>query len=370
MGMSPTSWITKSLRAIAALTLALSVSAARADVSYPTRPPDRGFIADEANLISAADATTIRAICDKLLTDKRVPLVVCTINSIAEHGASGSGWTVDRYARNVYDEWGLGSPDFNYGILVLVSKNDRRARIEMGSGWSRDRDGASQSIMSTDMVPRFKQNDYSGGILAAIKQLDALGRIASKSPTPATSTSAPPPSSSSSKSTSSSSLPSDSAPTTTDSSSASTSSAPAPRSTSVPPTPRPYSPPPTDSNSNYSSHSSGRGILGGLFALPLACLIVPVIAIFIIFRIVRRAAGFGSGLFSGGNRGYGGGWGSGLGGWGAGGWGGSSGGSGFGSGGSSWGGGGSSGGGGGGGGFSGGSFGGGSSGGGGASGSW
>ena len=368
LGILKMSWITKSLAAIAALTLALSAPLARADVTYPTRPLDRAFIADEANLISAADATTIRAICDKLLTDKRVPIVICTVNSIAEHGATGSGWTVDRYARNIYDEWGLGSTDFNYGILVVVSKNDRRARIEMGSGWSRDRDAACQNIMSTDMVPRFKQGDYSGGILAAVKQLDALGRVATR--LPATSSSTP-------SSTTPGGTPKPDPSSTPSPSTTPASTSPTPVQST--PAPRPYSPPPNYPTSNSSSHSSGRGILGGLFALPFACLIIPLIGIFIVYRVIRRAIGFGSGfgggLFSGGNRGYSSGMNSGWGGgWGpswGGGWGGNSGSSGSGSGssgGSGFGGGGDSGGGGGG--FSGGSFGGGDSGGGGASGSW
>ncbi len=359
MGILKMSWMNRALWMIAAIALAFGAADVRADVTYPARPLDRGFIADEANVLSAADTATIRAICDKLLTDKRVPLVVCTINSIAEHGASGSGWTVDRYARNLYDEWGLGSKDFNYGILVVVSKADRRARIEMGAGWSRDRDAACQNIMATDMVPRFKQGDYSGGLLAAVKQLDALGRVASKSPATA-STSADTPSSSPTAT-----MP---APVTPDS--------PAPA-----PVTHTYTPPSTSSGSNSYSRSGGHGILGGLFALPFACLIIPVIAIFVIFKIIRRAIGFGSGFGSGmfgGSRGYGSGmgsgwgpgWGGGWGGGGLGGWGGSSGSSGFGSsdsGSSSWGGGGgssdsgsssSS------------SFGGGDSGGGGASGSW
>jgi len=320
---------TRSSRAwVWVLALFVLAGAARADVTYPTRPADRGaggFIADEAKLVSDADATSIRAICEKLLTDKQTPIIVCTITSLADHNAAG--WTLERYATNLYDEWRIGSQQHNYGMLVLISKGDRKAKIELGAGWMRERDAACAGIMSMDMVPRFKQGDYSGGILAGVKQLDALGRVAS-TPAPSGGPAAATPS------------PAPAAPAT---------SSAAPSSASPPP-PRNYSP----SQYSNSGSSSGSG-LGGLGA----CFLVPAIVLIVVLSMIRRAfswgGGWGRGMYPGGYYGSG----SGSSGWGGGNsWGG---GSGFerGSGSSS-----------GGGGFSGGSFGGGSSGGGGASGSW
>lgn len=43
--------------------------------------------------------------------------------------------SVEQYARQLFDHWGPGFKDRNYGILLLVSVGDRKARIELGAGW-------------------------------------------------------------------------------------------------------------------------------------------------------------------------------------------------------------------------------------------
>lgn len=267
------------LALLIALTLA---AAARADVTYPTKPADRGdkgFISDEAKLVHDDDAKAIRERAEKLLTDKRIPIIVCTLTSMADHGAAG--WTIERYAHNLFDEWGVGAKEYSYGILVLVSQGDRKARIELGSGWNRERDNACQTIMNVDMVPRFKQGDYSKGILEGVKSLDTLAR-GNAPPAPGMTTPAAP---------------------------AATPSAPAPRPASTPV----YSRPAPSYTPSYSSHSSG---VGGLGLSAIVCLAGPLVGFFIIIALVRRAfggvgRGWGGGYFPGGYGGYGGGWGPG-----------------------------------------------------------
>ena len=65
---------------------------------------------------------------------------------------------------------------WNYGMLLLVSKGDRRARIELGAGWRHDKDVQAEQIMDEQIVPRFKQGDFSGGIEAGVESLDKLAR--------------------------------------------------------------------------------------------------------------------------------------------------------------------------------------------------
>jgi len=149
-------------------------SPARADVSYPAKPGPREFIYDGARLIHPDDAAAIKATADKLLTDKNIPIVVATIESLASFNAGG--WQIERYATNLFDEWGIGRADYNYGILLLVSKGDRKARIELGKGFTRERDERCAQIMSETIIPRFKAGDYSGGIRTGVLELDALAR--------------------------------------------------------------------------------------------------------------------------------------------------------------------------------------------------
>jgi len=65
-------------------------------------------------------------------------IIVVTINSMAQHG--GEGMRIETFATLLFDQWQighakLGGQDWNTGILLLVSRDDRKARIELGAGW-------------------------------------------------------------------------------------------------------------------------------------------------------------------------------------------------------------------------------------------
>ena len=143
------------------------------------RPGDREFIRDAADLLTAQDEADIRTRCDKLLTDKATPILVITIKSMREHG--GDGMRIETFTRLLFDQWQIGHAQlngqlWNTGILVLVSEGDRKARIELGAGWKRDKDQLCQQIMDQQIIPHFKQKDFSGGIKAGVVALDAMAR--------------------------------------------------------------------------------------------------------------------------------------------------------------------------------------------------
>jgi uncharacterized protein len=143
------------------------------------RPGAREFVVDRANLLTAADKQKIVQLCDKLLTDKATPIIVVTINSMADHG--GAGMRIETFATLLFNQWGIGVAElngqkWNTGILLLVSKNDRKARIELGGYWRRDQDALAEKIMNEQIVPRFKTGDFSGGIVAGVENLDKMAR--------------------------------------------------------------------------------------------------------------------------------------------------------------------------------------------------
>ncbi|MFN0197321.1 MAG: TPM domain-containing protein [Planctomycetaceae bacterium] len=143
------------------------------------KPGDREFVLDLADMIGDADEQKIKQLADKLLTDKGAPIVVVTIESMAKHG--GAGLRIETFARLLFDQWGIGpakidETPWNYGILLLVSKEDRKARIELGAGWKRDKDIVAEQIMNDAIVSRFKRGDFSGGIVAGVEWLDKMAR--------------------------------------------------------------------------------------------------------------------------------------------------------------------------------------------------
>lgn len=140
--------------------------------TFPDRPGQHDFISDEAALIYSQDQQQIKSICDKLLSEEHIPIIVVTIPSLAKYDATD----IASYARALFDNWGIGSQNQNHGVLLLVSLGDRKARIELGAAWAGAKDDTVRMIMNDIMVPSFKKNDYSRGILQGVQALDTMAR--------------------------------------------------------------------------------------------------------------------------------------------------------------------------------------------------
>ena len=152
--------------------LSLACACSLMSQTFPPRPEQHECIFDEALLIHPEDAEQIRTLCNGSLRDQNIPIVVVTIPSLAKYDASD----VESYARALFDNWGIGSQNRNYGILVLVSLADRKARIELGSAWAGAKDDTTRMVMNDIMVPNFKKGEYSAGILAGVTALDTMAR--------------------------------------------------------------------------------------------------------------------------------------------------------------------------------------------------
>jgi uncharacterized membrane protein YgcG len=60
--------------------------------------------------------------------------------------------------------------------ITRVSKNDRKARIELGTGWGREKDDLCRRIMDEYIVPKFKEGDFSGGIVLGVESLAKMAQ--------------------------------------------------------------------------------------------------------------------------------------------------------------------------------------------------
>ena len=143
-------------------------------LEFPDRPDNADFYIDKAGIINAEAATEINLLASKLLQEEQVALFVVTITSLADYDAAG--YSIEGYAADLFDEWGIGFEDRNYGMLFLVSKGDRKARIELGADWDRSYDRTAKEIMDNLIIPAFKKDEYSSGIASGVKGLDAMAR--------------------------------------------------------------------------------------------------------------------------------------------------------------------------------------------------
>jgi uncharacterized protein len=87
----------------------------------------------------------------------------------------------DGTATLLFDQWGIGlasleGQEWNTGILLLISRDDRKARIELGGGWGRREDELCRQIMDNLIIPEFKQGRFSEGIVSGVEGLDKMAR--------------------------------------------------------------------------------------------------------------------------------------------------------------------------------------------------
>jgi uncharacterized protein len=144
-------------------------SLACAEVKFPPRPVGT-FVYDGAKLLSKEDNLAVRQACFRFKQKVGAPIVVATIPSKQAYNASH--YSIEEYARQLFDHWGIGSQAVNRGILLLVSKNDREIRIEMGHDWQGTRDGECSVVVSGILVPHFRMNRFSEGIRDGVLALE------------------------------------------------------------------------------------------------------------------------------------------------------------------------------------------------------
>ena len=147
-----------------ALALALLAAAAQPEV-----PPLTGRVVDLADVVSPAAeaALDVRLAAHEDSTLNQV--VVLTVPSL-------DGAAVETFATDVFRSWGLGQADRDNGVLLLIAVEDRELRIEVGYGLEGDlTDATAGSIIRSEIVPRFREGDYEGGVLGGVEAiLDAI----------------------------------------------------------------------------------------------------------------------------------------------------------------------------------------------------
>lgn len=138
-----------------------------ADSGLQPVPALSGPVVDLTGTLSPGDTAALQAQLQSLEQTRGAQVVVLMVPSTAPEDIAS-------FANRVGNTWKIGRRDVGDGVLVIVSKNDRKMRIEVAKALEGAiPDIAAARIMDSAMKPRFQQNDYAGGLTAAISQLSA-----------------------------------------------------------------------------------------------------------------------------------------------------------------------------------------------------
>jgi len=138
-----------------AVGLLLGLAAAAFAFDFPALT---GRVVDQAAVITEASRTAIEAKSKGLEDKSGIQLVVATVKSL-------QGGDIESYANQLFRYWKLGEAKKNNGVLLLVAPVEHKVRIEVGYGLEGTlTDALSSMIIQSAILPRFKANDFSGGI--------------------------------------------------------------------------------------------------------------------------------------------------------------------------------------------------------------
>jgi uncharacterized protein len=128
-------------------------------------PPLTGRFTDQTATFTAEQKAALEQTLQAFEARKGSQLAVLIVPTTAPEA-------IEQYALRVAEQWKLGRKKLDDGALLIVAKNDRALRIEVGYGLEGAlNDAISKRIIGEIITPRFKQGDFYGGITAGVGQI-------------------------------------------------------------------------------------------------------------------------------------------------------------------------------------------------------
>lgn len=152
--------------AIAACVVALFVVCPVYGLDIPQAPTLESPIVDQTRTLTSEQITQLSAQILQSRKEKSFQIGVLLIPTL------GQDEYLEGYSLKVARAWGIGDKETDNGALILVVKEDRVMRIEVGRGLEGDlTDVRASRIIRDVMKPKFRQNDFYGGISGAITSI-------------------------------------------------------------------------------------------------------------------------------------------------------------------------------------------------------
>src|SRR4029450_5890873 len=145
---------------ILALVICWAVAAA-ADVAVP---PLSGRVVGQTGTLSSGDIRSLTQTLKSLEARKGSQIAVLIVPTTAPE-------TIEQYSIRVAEVWKIGRKKIDDGALLVVAKNDRHLRIEVGYGLEGSlTDATTRRVIDEVITPKFKAGAFAGGVRAGIER--------------------------------------------------------------------------------------------------------------------------------------------------------------------------------------------------------
>lgn len=158
--MQKRTWFTLSLLIPVLFLFATNVFA------YTSPGTPSGFVNDFAGMLSQEMRVQVETDIRSFEQKTGHEISVVTVPSL-------DGDYIENYAEKLFKEWGIGKKGADNGVLLLISRDDKKMRIEVGYGLEGAlTDAESSQIIRNVLRPAFQNGDFSGGIQQAVAEIE------------------------------------------------------------------------------------------------------------------------------------------------------------------------------------------------------
>jgi uncharacterized protein len=133
-------------------------------------PPLAAHVNDYARMISVPTARELERELTELEKSDSTQIVILTIPGL-------EGEDLGEFSIKVAEAWKIGSKGVDNGVILLVARDDRKVRIEVGRGLEgKLTDLVSGRIIRNSIIPRFRAGDFDGGVAAGVNDIVEAAR--------------------------------------------------------------------------------------------------------------------------------------------------------------------------------------------------
>jgi uncharacterized protein len=153
------------MNAARASVLALLLCWAASALALVAVPPLSGRVVDQTGTLAAGDIASLTQTLKDLETRKGSQIAVLIVPTT-------DGEAIEPFSLRVAEAWKIGRKKVDDGALLVIAKNDRHLRIEVGYGLEGAlTDATTKRIIDEDITPKFKAGDFAGGVSAGVDRM-------------------------------------------------------------------------------------------------------------------------------------------------------------------------------------------------------
>ncbi len=130
------------------------------DIAAPTN-----YVTDLAGVLNASTQADLNALCRSVDVQAHAQIFVVTVHKIDDDEP------IEQFANDLFAKWKIGPAKTDRGILLLLSAEDHRYRMEVGFGLEGILPDGKTGDIGRDMVPDLKDGNYDGAVRTAVNEI-------------------------------------------------------------------------------------------------------------------------------------------------------------------------------------------------------